>query len=202
MTEDKQQPAMPDADQTATAAGSDGDGRVSEQPGSGADAVAGEELAALRKALDEAREQVLRTQAEMQNLRRRVERDVENAHKFALDKFVDDLLPVVDNLERATAAVDPAQRQASALVERVMEGVELTLRGFLDALGRHNVQPVNPAGEVFDPAFHQAVATVPDAQLAANRVVEVLQRGYTLNGRLVRPAMVVVSTGNENDRKG
>lgn len=199
---------MPDADQTVTGAGADGvtgagsEGMVSEQPDRSAEAVGGEELAALRKALDEAREQVLRTQAEMQNLRRRVERDVENAHKFALDKFVDDLLPVVDNLERATAAVDPAQRQASALIERVMEGVELTLRGFLDALGRHNVQPLNPAGEVFDPAFHQAVATVPDSQIAANRVVDVLQRGYTLNGRLVRPAMVVVSTGNENDRKG
>lgn len=199
---------MPDADQTVTTAGADGvtaassEGTVSDQPDSGAEAVGGEVLSALRKALDEAREQVLRTQAEMQNLRRRVERDVENAHKFALDKFVDDLLPVVDNLERATAAVDPAQRQASALIDRVMEGVDLTLRGFLDALGRHNVQPVNPAGEVFDPAFHQAVATVPDSQIPANRVVDVLQRGYTLNGRLVRPAMVVVSTGNENDRKG
>lgn len=169
-----------------------------EECADGPDSVVAGEIAALEKALDEARDQVLRTQAEMQNLRRRVERDIENAHKFALEKFVDDLLPVADNLERATATIDPGQRQANDLLNSLAEGVDLTLRGFLDVLGKHQVLAVDPVGQPFDPAFHQAVATVPHAQLPANRVVDVLQKGYTLNGRLVRPAMVVVAKGNDS----
>jgi len=145
----------------------------------------------LQQALDSARDQSLRTAAEMQNLRRRAERDVETAHKYALEKFVAALLPVVDNLERALAAIDPDNE----VVRPLGEGVELTHKSLLDVLRQHGVQIVDPAAQGFDPALHQAVAMVPHPELPANQVVEVLQKGYTLNERLVRPAMVVVSQG-------
>ena len=145
----------------------------------------------LQQALDSARDQGLRAAAEMQNLRRRAERDVETAHKYALEKFVAALLPVVDNLERALAAID----SDNAVVRPLGEGVELTHKSLLDVLRQHGVQIVDPAAQSFDPALHQAVAMVPHPELAANQVVEVLQKGYTLSERLVRPAMVVVSQG-------
>lgn len=149
---------------------------------------------ALQVAVAEAQEKVLRTQAEMQNLRRRVDRDIENAHKFALEKFVAELLPIVDNLERAIAAIDPEVEQFRA----VGEGVELTLKSLLDVLERNKVEQLNPYGQNFDPEFHQAMSMVPSTEVAANTVMEVVQKGYSLNGRLVRPAMVVVSRGAGN----
>lgn len=135
----------------------------------------------LQEQLDKAREDVLRAQAEMQNLRRRTERDVSNAHKFALEKFVGELLPVVDNLERALAAFEEGD-----------EGIELTLKSFMDVLQRFQVEQVTPEGEPFDPELHQAMSMVPNPDMENNTVMEVFQKGYTLNGRLVRPAMVVV----------
>ncbi|MEA3298983.1 MAG: nucleotide exchange factor GrpE [Pseudomonadota bacterium] len=141
-----------------------------------------DEVAALR-------EKLLLAHADMQNLRRRVERDVENAHKFALEKFVGDLVPVVDNLERALATVDRANDATAA----VAEGVELTLKSFLDVLRRFNVEQLDPKGEPFNPERHEAMAMVPNPEVAANTVIEVFQKGYLLNGRLVRPAMVVVA---------
>ncbi len=145
-----------------------------------------EAFAALQEDLVHAREDVLRAQAEMQNLRRRAERDVENAHKYALDKFVGELLPVVDNLERALAA-DSEGSQA------VLEGIELTLKSFMDVLKRFNVEQIDPHGQPFDPGLHQAMSMVPNPDMEPNTVMEVFQKGYTLNGRLVRPAMVVVA---------
>ena len=145
----------------------------------------------LEQELAAAREQDLRALAEVQNLRRRAERDVEAAHKFALEKFVAALLPVVDNLERALAAVDRSGAQGQVLAE----GVELTHKSLLEALRQQRVDVVDPVGSTFDPALHEAVAMVPHPQVPANGVVEVLQRGYTLHQRLVRPAMVVVSQG-------
>lgn len=139
------------------------------------------------------KEEVLRTHADMQNLRRRVERDVENAHKYALDKFVGDLLSVVDNLERAISSIDPEEDATKA----VGEGVELTLKSFLDVLRRFNVEQVDPKGESFNPDQHQAMTMVPNPDVAPNTVLDVFQKGYLLNGRLVRPAMVVVSKAPE-----
>ena len=136
-----------------------------------------------------AKDQVLRVQAEMQNVRRRAERDVENAHKYALDKFTADLLPVVDNLERALATIDSADEAQKG----VSEGLELTLKSFMEVLSRHNIEAIDPAGEPFDADLHQAVSMVPNPDLEPNTVMDVFQKGYTLNGRLVRPAMVVVS---------
>ena len=138
-----------------------------------------------------ANDQVLRVQAEMQNVRRRAERDVESAHKFALDKFAADLLPIVDNLERALAAIDAAGEGQKS----VAEGLELTLKSFVEVLARYKIEAIDPAGQPFDAELHQAVSMEPNPDLEANTVMDVFQKGYTLNGRLVRPAMVVVSQG-------
>lgn len=137
------------------------------------------------------KDQVLRTQAEIQNIQRRAERDVQNAHKYALEKFAGELLAVVDNLERAIDAADPANDSAKAL----REGVVLTHKLFTDVLTKFAVVAVNPVGEPFNPELHQAVSMQPAANVEPNSVTAVLQKGYTLSGRLLRPAMVVVAAG-------
>ena len=146
----------------------------------------------LQQQVADANDNVLRIQAEMQNMRRRAERDVENAHKFALDKFSADLLPVVDNLERALSAIDAEDESQKAIAE----GIELTLKSFLDVLVRFKIEAVDPAGEPFDANLHQAVSMVPNPDMEPNTVMDVFQKGYTLNGRLIRPAMVVVSSAS------
>jgi len=149
------------------------------------------QLATLAAAFESAKEQSLRSQAEAQNARRRAEQDVEKAHKFGLEKIVNDLLPVVDNLERALASIDTGD----AAMTPVTEGIALTLKSFIDALARHQVVAVDPQGEPFDPQLHQAVSAVPNPEVEPNTVINVFQKGYTLHGRLVRPAMVVVAKG-------
>ena len=147
------------------------------------------QLATLAAAFEASKEQVLRAQADAQNARRRAEQDVEKAHKFGLEKIVNDLLPVVDNLERALAAIDTGNEALAA----VAEGIQLTHKSFVDALARHQVVAVSPVGEPFDPNLHEAVSAVPSPDVEPNTVINCFQKGYTLNGRLVRPAMVVVS---------
>ena len=146
-------------------------------------------LAKLEADLMEAKDESLRNQAEMQNILRRSERDVQNAHKYALDKFVAELLPVVDNLERALQSIDQDKEDLKSLAE----GVVLTLKSFQDVLARYKVLPIDPKGEVFDPELHQAMSILEMPGSAPNTVVDVFQKGYTLNDRLVRPAMVVVA---------
>ena len=148
------------------------------------------EVEELQQKLSTLGEQLLREQAEMQNVRRRAQRDVESAHKFALEKFATELLSVVDNLERAIGAIDAEDESQKA----VAEGLELTLKTFVDVLTKHSVEPVDPEGQPFDADLHQAVSMVPNAEVEPNTVINVFQKGYTLNGRLIRPAMVVVST--------
>jgi molecular chaperone GrpE len=145
---------------------------------------------AVTAALAEQRDMVLRAQAEIQNMRRRCEADVEKAHKFALEKFSAELLTVVDNLERALNAVGERNGEQ---VNALAEGVELTLKSFLEILNKFNVQQVNPVGEPFDPQVHQAITTIVNPNVEPNTVLEVMQKGYTLHGRVIRPAMVVVS---------
>jgi molecular chaperone GrpE len=147
------------------------------------------QLASLAAAYEAAKEQSLRSQAEAQNARRRAEQDIEKAHKFGQDKIVNDLLPVVDNLERALSTIDASNEAFTAIAE----GIQLTYKSFIDALARHQVVVVNPHGEPFDPNLHQAVSAVPNPDVEPNTVINVFQKGYTLHGRLVRPAMVVVS---------
>lgn len=149
-----------------------------------------EEVAVLQAKVTDQTESVLRSQAEVQNIRRRAERDVENAHKFALDKFSSDLLPVIDSLERALEAADSLDAES---VKAMRDGVELTLKMFVDTLGKHGIEQVNPMGEPFNPEYHQAMSMVPNPDMEPNSVMAVMQKGYVLKGRLVRPAMVVVS---------
>lgn len=149
-----------------------------------------EEVAALQAKVNDQSESVLRAQAEMQNVRRRAERDVENAHKFALDKFSADLLPIIDSLERALDAADSLENET---VKAMSDGVQLTLKMFVDTLTKHGIEQLNPVGEPFNPEFHQAMSMVPNPDMEPNSVMAVMQKGYVLKGRLVRPAMVVVS---------
>lgn len=147
---------------------------------------------AVEAALAEQRDTVLRATAEVQNMRRRCEADVEKAHKFALEKFGAELLAVVDNLERAIDAVPEA---ATEQVTALREGVELTLKGFLEIMTKYNIVQQNPVGEPFDPQLHQAITTMVNPNVEPNTVIDVMQKGYTLNGRVIRPAMVVVAKG-------
>ena len=146
-------------------------------------------LVRLEEELVTARDDVLRAHADAQNVKRRAEQDVEKARKFALESFARELLAVVDNLERALEAT-AGQDEA---VKPVTEGVELTLKSFLDALRKFNVEAVDPQGEPFDPNLHQAMSMVENSEVEPNSVIAVMQKGYTLNGRLLRPAMVMVS---------
>ncbi|WP_253447746.1 nucleotide exchange factor GrpE [Halomonas sp. Y3] len=141
----------------------------------------------LEQGLADAKDQALRAAAEAQNVRRRAEQEAEKARKFALEKFVKELLPVVDSLEKALEAM------ADEATEAHREGVSMTLKMQLDAMAKFGVEAVEPAGEPFDPQLHEAMAMVPNPELEPNTVMEVMQKGYLLNGRLVRPAMVVVS---------
>lgn len=148
-----------------------------------------QELESLNEALAEAKDQTVRAQAELQNVRRRAEQDVEKAHKFGQEKLVSDLLPVIDNLERAVDAIDSNDES----MKSVLEGIELTLKSFADTLTRHSIEAVNPEGEPFNPELHQAMSMIESPDAEPNTVINVFQKGYTLHGRLVRPAMVVVS---------
>lgn len=141
----------------------------------------------------QAKEQALRAAAEAQNSRRRADADVEKARKYALEKFAGDMLPVADNLDRALASADRDNEE----LKSVIEGVELTYKSLQDALARHGVAQIDPVGEPFDPEFHQAMAMVPNPDLEPNSVMDVMQKGYTLNGRLLRAAMVVVAKAPE-----
>lgn len=131
----------------------------------------------------------MRTQAELENLRRRAERDVQNAHKFGLEKFINELLPVMDSMELGMAAAD-AEAEA---VKPLLEGMQLTLKMFQSVLDKMGVTTVNPQNEAFNPEFHQAMSMQETADAEPNTVLAVMQKGYVLNDRLVRPAMVVVS---------
>lgn len=150
------------------------------------------DLEALQAKVQEFQEQVLRSQAEMQNVRRRAENDIEKAHKFAVEKFVKELLPVVDSLEKAVESTE-GHESSGDLVASIRQGVELTLEMFLSGLKKFNVERLNPVGEPFDPQYHEAMSMVPAPNAEPNSVVAVMQKGYMLNGRVVRPAMVMVA---------
>jgi len=133
-------------------------------------------------------DKVLRAQAEMENLKRRNAKDLENAHKFALDGFVKALLEVKDSL---TMGLKTA-KDDNASVDSITEGLEMTDKVFLSTMEKFGVELLDPTGEAFNPEFHEAVTMIPMPDKESNSVLEVVQHGFTLNGRLVRPAMVVV----------
>ena len=146
-------------------------------------------LDAARAEIEDSRDQVLRARAELENLRRRHAQELEKAHKFALDGFVRELLQVRDSLELGCNAA----REASADLDTLREGTELTLKLLGDVMEKFGVGVVDPVSQPFDPEFHQAMSMQPREDVPPNTVVLVIQKGYTLNGRLVRPALVMVS---------
>ncbi|MEN4927518.1 nucleotide exchange factor GrpE [Erwinia billingiae] len=135
------------------------------------------------------REAQIRAQAEIENIRRRTELDVEKAHKFALEKFANELLPVIDSLERALEVADKSNPELNSMVE----GIELTLKSLLGAVRKFGVEVIGDINVPFNPELHQAMSMMESENVAPNHVLMVMQRGYTLNGRLLRPAMVAVA---------
>lgn len=145
--------------------------------------------AQLVEAQNRERDTVLRIKAEMENLRRRTEQDVEKAHKFALEKFVNELLPVIDSLDRALEVADKANPDNAAMIE----GIELTLKSMLDVVRKFGVEVIADTDVPLDPNVHQAIAMVESEEIEAGKVLCVMQKGYTLNGRTIRAAMVTVA---------
>ena len=137
----------------------------------------------------EQQDSVLRAKAEVENMRRRTEQEVDKARKYALNKFAEGLLPVIDNLERAVQAAD-AENEA---VKPILEGVELTHKTFVDTVAKFGLTEINPEGEAFNPEFHQAMSIQESPDHESNTVMFVMQKGYELNGRVIRPAMVMVA---------
>lgn len=146
-------------------------------------------LVAAQSTVSDQKDSVVRAKAEVDNVRRRSAQDVEKARKFALEKFAAELLPVVDNLERAISSVDKDDEGQKGLAE----GVDLTLQSMMSALDKFGVKVVDPQDQPFNPELHQAMSMQEVEGVAPNTVIAVMQKGYELNGRLVRPAMVMVS---------
>ncbi|NRA61359.1 MAG: nucleotide exchange factor GrpE [Psychrobium sp.] len=147
------------------------------------------ELAESQAIISGQKDGVLRGKAEVENMRRRVSIDVEKAHKFALNKFANELLPVVDNLERALGSIDKDVEANKGIIE----GIEMTLSSMINALDKSGVKEINPKGETFNPELHQAITMIDVPGAEPNTVIDVMQKGFELNGRLLRPAMVVVA---------
>ena len=163
-----------------------------EEPAEAEDEVAAEveseDPAAIAEGL---KDQLLRSLAELENVKRRAARDVENAHKFAVEKLIDNMFPVLDSLEKA---VETAEATEGA--QAIAEGVELSLKLFVDTLAKSGVEQIDPLGEPFDPNLHEALTMLPNVDAEPNSVMEVMQKGYILNGRLVRAAKVIVVKGD------
>jgi molecular chaperone GrpE len=147
------------------------------------------ELAKASASAAEFKDAALRAKADADNIRRRAAIDVDKAKKFALEKFANELLPVIDNMERG---LQHADKTNEALVP-LIEGIELTAKSLESALEKFGVKAVNPEGEAFNPELHQAMSMIESADVAPNTVITVMQKGYELNGRLIRPAMVMIS---------
>ena len=147
------------------------------------------QLAKAQETIKDYWDQMMRLRAEIDNNRKRAERDIESAHKYALKNFVEDLLPVIDSMEmgQTAAAAD------NATLESICEGTALTLNMLVQVLEKNGLEHIDPTGQVFDPEKHQAISMVDAEDAESNTVVEVMQKGFLLNERLVRPAMVVVA---------
>ncbi|MCG2835579.1 nucleotide exchange factor GrpE [Photobacterium sp. WH77] len=146
-------------------------------------------LAVSEAKVKEQQDSVLRARADIENMRRRTEQEIDKARKFALEKFAGELLPVIDNMERALELAD----KTDETLKPMLEGIELTLKTMTDTVEKFGLKAINPMGEAFNPEFHQAMSMQESAEHAPNTVMMVLQKGYELNGRVVRPAMVMVA---------
>ncbi len=155
------------------------------------------QLAQAEKKATENWDKALRIQAEMENLKRRTQKDLENAHKYGLEKFAKELLSVIDSLELGIQASSSDNPEVKAL----REGSELTIKQFESVFAKFNIEAIDPIGQPFNPELHQAMTTQPSAEVEPNTVLNVFQKGYVLNGRLIRPAMVVVSQQDKSSDK-
>ncbi len=203
--DDAAKPAEPEQGNEADSLESEADARApeseapaEEQPDEPVTTIAGLNLAleAAQAEIEILNDRALRATAEMENVRKRADRSVANAHKFALEKFTGDLLPVIDSFERALEAASALASENEAAGSTV-EGIELSLRLMSETLSRHGIEAIDPAGEPFNPSFHEAMSMVPNPDAEPGSVLQVVQKGYTLNERLVRPARVLVAKAPE-----
>ncbi|MBI0026056.1 nucleotide exchange factor GrpE [Bartonella sp. M0187] len=156
-------------------------------------------VAAMQAENDELKDQVLRLAAEMENLRRRTARDVADARAYSVANFARDMLQVSDNLNRALQAIPDGAREKDTGLNALAEGVEMTERAMMAALERNGVKKIEPEGQKFDPNFHQAMFEIPNADVPSNTVQQVVQAGYVIGDRVLRPAMVGVSKGGPKE---
>ncbi|EGQ7995400.1 nucleotide exchange factor GrpE [Vibrio vulnificus] len=184
----KQQDA---AEVEVEAVGTDADIEWNEEADESAAKIAELEAALLASEarVKEQQDSVLRAKAEVENMRRRTEQEIDKARKYALNRFAEELLPVIDNLERAIQAAD-AESEA---VKPLLEGVELTHKTFVDVVSKFGLKEINPEGQPFNPEWHQAMSIQESPDHEPNTVMFVMQKGYELNGRVIRPAMVMVA---------
>lgn len=154
--------------------------------------TAQEEIDKLNKQVSALKDQVIRERAENDNLRKRQERELQSAHKFATERLIKDLIPVLDSL---TLGVDAARNNEnnSEAIEQFIEGSEMTLKLLRETLAKHGIEELNPEGEKFNPELHEAVTALPNNDVAPNTVLHVAQKGYTLNGRVIRAAQVIIA---------
>lgn len=194
---EEENPRLTEEHETGTESGEEpqkeqGTGASPVDQAPGADELSVEALSqkveSLKQKAAENFDKVMRAQAEMENLRKRTAREIENAHKYGLDRFIKDLLPVLDSMELGISASDNAGDIAS-----LKEGMDLTLKMFIDVLNKSGIEVIDPQGEKFNPELHEAVSVQAVDDGESGTVIAVMQKGYTLNGRLVRPAMVVVA---------
>jgi molecular chaperone GrpE len=159
------------------------------QAGSESDDDLAEQLAEAQGKVKEYWDQIVRLNAEIDNNRKRAQRDVENAHKFAVKNFVESLLPIADSMELGLNAANAD----NVNIDSIKQGIEMTHELFVKTMEKNGIEVVDPKGEKFDPELHQAMSMVETDEVEPNTVLDVMQKGYTLNDRLIRPAMVVVS---------
>ena len=196
-SEEKQQTAEPE--EMETAAEAEAEEAVAEQTGHSAEELQ-LQLEDARAKADEHWDKLTRLQAELDNTRRRAERDVEQAHKYGVEKFAEELLPVKDSLELGlNAASNESEGEA---IDKLREGTELTLKMLTSAMEKFGIQEVNPVGERFDPQYHQAMSMQESEEHPVDTVVAVMQKGYTIHDRVLRPAMVMVSKGPSGEGGG
>jgi molecular chaperone GrpE len=193
---------MPDAPNTTELVMTDTDARAGEaapgetQEPNSVDAAPADPTAELVKEAADMKDRLLRTLADMENLRRRTEREVADARTYGITAFARDILAVADNMDRALKALDDEIRdKADAGVKALLDGVELTERELLKVMEKHGIAKIEPQGQKFDPNLHQAMFEVPDPSVPAGTVVQIVQPGYTIGGRVLRPALVAIAKG-------
>ena len=188
---------QPEEQEIANAAETEGNEDAAESEENSVVAELEKKLAEAEARAEENLDKAARALAELENGRRRAQRDVENAHKFALEKFLHDLLPIQDSMEMGLAAA----KDESADIDKLREGSELILKMFADLMDKNGIEAIDPEGHPFDPEHHQAMTMLESPDHEPDTVVSVMQKGYKLNDRLVRPAMVVVSKSPESTQE-